>query len=151
MESAMLSYLTSLGIWNWFIAAVLLIVLEMIAPGAFMLWLGLAALAVGLISLLISWGWQAQCVTFVVFAAALFPLWRRFQPVTKPPSDSPLLNQRTQTYVGQVFTLDKPIVDGTGTIRIGDTTWRVSGADCAAGRKVRVARADGPMLFVEPV
>jgi membrane protein implicated in regulation of membrane protease activity len=147
----MLSYLTSLGIWNWFIVAALLVVLEMIAPGAFMLWLGLAALAVGVISLVISWAWQAQCVAFVVFAAALFPLWRRFQCVTEPPSDQPLLNQRTQTYVGKVFMLDKPIVDGTGAIRIGDTLWRVSGADCAAGRQVRVARAEGPMLFVEPV
>jgi len=147
----MLSYLTSLGIWNWFIAAALLIVMEMIAPGAFMLWLGFAALAVGIISLVVTWAWQAQCVAFVVFAAALFPLWRRFQRVTEPPSDQPLLNQRTQTYVGKVFTLDRPIVDGTGAVRIDDTTWRVSGADCAAGRQVRVARAEGAMLFVEPV
>jgi membrane protein implicated in regulation of membrane protease activity len=147
----MLAYLTSLGVWNWFIVAALLFVVEVIAPGAFMLWLGLSALLVGVISLTIDWSWQAQCVAFVVFAAALFPLWRRFQHVAKAPSDQPLLNQRTQTYVGRVFTLDKPIVDGNGTIRIDDTVWRVRGNDCDAGRHVKVARADGAMLFVEPV
>jgi inner membrane protein len=147
----MLAYFVSLGIWNWFIVAVLLFVVEVIAPGAFMLWLGLSAALVGIISLVVGWGWQAQCAAFVVFSAALFPLWRRFQNVAKAPSDQPLLNQRTQTYVGRVFTLDKPIVDGTGTIRIDDTVWRVRGADCAAGRHVKVARADGAMLFVEPV
>lgn len=151
MEAAMLEYVLSLGIWNWFIAAALLFVLEVITPGAFMLWLGFSAAAVGVISLGITWSWQAQCAAFVLFSAALFPLWRRFQHVAKAPSDQPLLNQRTQGYVGQVFTLDKPIVDGTGAIRIGDTTWRVRGSDCAAGRQVRVARADGAMLFVELV
>jgi len=156
----MLEYFLSLGIWNWFIVAALLFVLEVLAPGAFMLWLGISAAAVGVISFVIAyggiplgvvWGWQVQCAAFVVFSAALFPLWRRFQCVAKAPSDQPLLNQRTQGYVGKVFTLDKPIVDGTGAIRIGDTVWRVSGADCAAGRQVKVARADGAMLFVEPV
>ena len=146
----MLAYLTSLGVWNWFIVAALLFVVEMIAPGAFMLWLGISAVLVGAISLVFTWGWQAQCAAFVVFAAALFPLWRRFQNVAKPPSDQPLLNQRSQTYVGRVFTLDKPIVDGTGVIRIDDTVWRVTGADLAAGRQVKVARADGATLYVEP-
>ena len=146
----MMAYLASLGVWNWFIAAVLLFILEVIAPGAFMLWLGLAATLVGAISLAIDWGWQAQCVAFVVFAAAAFPLWRRFQHVATTPSDQPLLNQRPQTYVGRVFTLDKPIIDGNGTIHIDDTVWRVRGADCDAGRRVKVARADGAMLFVEP-
>ena len=147
----MQAYFVSLGIWYWFIVAALLFVVEVIAPGAFMLWLGISALAVGIISLAIDWGWQAQCAAFVVFSAALFPLYWRFKNIAKTPSDRPLLNQRTQTYVGRVFTLDKPIVDGTGTVRIDDTVWRVMGADCPAGRPVKVARADGPMLYVEPV
>jgi inner membrane protein len=147
----MLAYLTSLGVWNWFIVAALLFVVEMIAPGAFMLWLGISAVLVGAVSLVIDWSWQAQCAAFVLFSAALFPLWRRFQNVAQPPSDQPLLNQRSQTYVGRVFTLDKPIVDGTGAVRIDDTVWRVTGADLAAGRQVKVARADGATLYVEPV
>jgi membrane protein implicated in regulation of membrane protease activity len=52
--------------------------------------------------------------------------------------------------VGQVYTLEKPIVDGVGMIRVGDTIWRVNGADRPAGSRVRVARVDGPNLVVEP-
>jgi membrane protein implicated in regulation of membrane protease activity len=146
----MLTQLASLGTWNWFIAAAVLFIIEVLAPGAFMLWLGLSAALVGAISLTIDWAWQWQCVAFVAFSAALFPLWRRFQSVVKSPTDQPFLNQRTQAYVGRVFTLDKPIVDGTGTIRIDDTVWRVQGSDCEAGRHVKVARADGATLYVEP-
>jgi membrane protein implicated in regulation of membrane protease activity len=48
-----------------------------------------------------------------------------------------------------VFTLERPIVDGIGTVRIDDTVWRVTGPDCPAGSRVRVAHADGANLSVE--
>jgi membrane protein implicated in regulation of membrane protease activity len=50
-----------------------------------------------------------------------------------------------------VFTLDRPIVDGVGAVRIDDTVWRVNGPDCPAGSRVRVARANGADLLVEAV
>ena len=65
------------------------------------------------------------------------------------PTDRPFLNRRADGYVGRVFTLDKPIVDGVGTVRIDDTVWRVSGPDCPAGSRVKIARADGVSLLVE--
>ena len=51
--------------------------------------------------------------------------------------------------VGREFTLDKPIVNGMGTIHIDDTVWRVNGPDCPAGSRVKIARADGANLLVE--
>ena len=62
----------------------------------------------------------------------------------------PFLNRRDGGYVGRVFTLDKPIVDGVGTVRIDDTVWRVTGPDMPAGKRVRVEHADGAMLHVVP-
>ena len=59
------------------------------------------------------------------------------------------LNRRSDALVGRVFTLDKPIMDGSGTVRVDDTVWRVSGPDCPAGSKVKVVRADGASLMVE--
>ena len=47
--------------------------------------------------------------------------------------------------------MEKPIVNGSGTVRIGDTLWRVSGPDAPAGGRVKVMRADGPTLVVEPL
>jgi membrane protein implicated in regulation of membrane protease activity len=40
-------------------------------------------------------------------------------------------------------------MDGSGTVRVDDTIWRVSGPDCPAGSKVKVVRADGASLTVE--
>jgi hypothetical protein len=145
----MVQWLVSLGAWNWFILAALLMVVEILAPGMFMLGLGSAAVLVGIISLSVSLSWQAQLITFAVLSLVMLPIWRMFAWRTAHPEDSPFLNRRNEGLVGQVFTLDKPIVNGIGAVRINDTVWRVIGPDCPAGSRVRVARADGPSLVVE--
>lgn len=143
------SILWSLGYWNWFIFAALLLILELIAPGTFLLWLGLAAALVGLISLGIDWTWQAQLVTFAILSVVSIVLWWRFGIKTESPSDQPFLNRRAERFVGQVFTLDKPIVSGSGVVRVDDTIWRVTGPDSPAGARIKVTRTDGPLLVVE--
>lgn len=145
----MIDFLATFGVWNWLILGAVFLALELVAPGAFMLWLGLAALAVGLISFAVDWSWQAQLVTFALLSLALIPVWRRFAPRVEHPTDSPLLNRRAEGYIGRVFTLDNPIIDGVGRVRIDDTIWRVTGPDSAAGSRVRIVRAEGPNLFVE--
>jgi inner membrane protein len=147
----MIDYLITLGPWNWLILGAVFLALELVAPGAFMLWLGLAALAVGLISFAVEWSWQAQLVTFAVLSLALIPVWRRFAPNVEQPSESPLLNRRAESYIGRIFTLENPIVDGVGRVHIDDTIWRVTGPDSPAGSQVRIVRAEGPNLFVERV
>ena len=149
MTSTLLNWIVSLGAWSWFILAAALFLVEMLAPGSFMLWLGLSAILVGAISTAVVWSWQAQFIAFAVFALAAVPVWRHFARKNRHPADRPFLNRRTESYVGREFTLDKPIVDGVGTIRIDDTVWRVSGPDCPAGSRVKIARADGANLSVE--
>jgi membrane protein implicated in regulation of membrane protease activity len=149
MTSTLLNWIVALGAWAWFILAAALLLIEMLAPGSFMLWLGLSAILVGAISTAVVWSWQAQFIAFAVFAVASIPVWRRFARKVEAPADRPFLNRRTEGYVGREFTLDKPIVDGVGTIRIDDTVWRVSGPDCPAGSRVRIAHADGANLSVE--
>ena|SRR5271166_4973354 len=144
----MLAWIVSLGAWDWFILAVLLFLLEALAPGMFMLWLGLSAILVGIISSVVIWSWQAQIIAFAVLAVVLVPVWRHFAGKVET-HDSPFLNRRAEGYVGRLFTLEKPIIDGVGAVRIDDTVWRVSGPDCPAGCRVRVARADGANLTVE--
>jgi len=149
----MIALITSLGAWSWIILGGILLAIEVMAPGTFILWLGLSAILVGAISFAINWGWQEQGVAFAILAVASVALWWRFgrRDRQEPAeSDQPFLNQRAQGFVGRVFTLEKPIVDGAGTVRIGDTIWRVTGPDCAAGSRIKIARAEGPMLFVEP-
>jgi inner membrane protein len=147
----MMDAIASFGIWNWFIAGGILLGIEVIAPGTFMLWLGLSAILVGAISLVVVWPWQAQFIAFAVFALASIPIWLRVGRKVEMPVDQPFLNRRSDAFVGQTFTLDKPIQNGSGGVRIGDTVWRVSGPDAPAGSRVKVMRTDGPTLFVERV
>jgi membrane protein implicated in regulation of membrane protease activity len=144
----MLAWIVSLGAWNWFILAALLFLLEVLAPGMFMLWLGLSAILVGVISSAVIWSWQVQLIAFAVIAIVLVPIWRHFAGKVET-LERPFLNRRAEGYVGRVFTLEKPIIDGVGAVRIDDSVWRVSGPDCPAGSRVRVARADGANLLVE--
>lgn len=146
----MSALIASLGPWNWFIAGGLLLIVEVLAPGVFMFWLGLAALAVGTISLFVVWPWQAQFVAFAVFSVAMVPIWRRLARGSETQSDQPFLNRRAHAFVGRVFTLDKPIVDGVGTMHIDDTIWRIGGPNCPAGTRVTVTAIDGGVLRVTP-
>src|SRR5438552_14403066 len=96
---------STLGTWNWLIFGVVLMALELIAPGVFLFWLGLAALLVGLLSFAIHPSWQLQLLMFAGFAAAAVPLWRRIAR-QKPGNSNPFLNKRADALVGRVFTLD---------------------------------------------
>ena len=144
----MSSIFVTLGAWNWLIAGLLLIGVEVLVPGVFMLWLGLAALLVGLLAFVVDLHWQTQILLFAVFAAAAVPVWRRLARRSKAEISNPFLNRRTDALVGRVFTLEKPIQDGSGTVRIDDTIWRVTGPDTPAGSRIRVVKADGAMLTV---
>ena len=139
----------TLGTWNWLIFGFILMALELAAPGVFLFWLGLSALLVGLLSFLIQPSWQTQLLMFAVFSVAAVPLWRRFAFTSRSASTSnPFLNKRTDAMVGREFTLEKPIINGTGTVRIDDTIWRVAGPDAPAGSRVRIVQADGASLTV---
>src|SRR5215471_5343816 len=102
--------LTSLGASDWFIAGALLLVLELLAPGVFMAWLGVGALAVGAISLYVNWTWQAQFIAFAVCSVLAVPLWLRLTMRVEEKTDQPFLNHRAEAFVGRTFRLEKPIV-----------------------------------------
>jgi inner membrane protein len=138
---------TTLGTWNWLIFGFILMALELLAPGVFLFWLGLAALLVGLVSFALHPFWQTQLLMFAVFAAVAVPVWRGLAN-SNVSASNPFLNKRADALVGRVFTLEKPIIDGAGTVRIDDTIWRVTGPDAPAGSRVRIVRADGPNLTV---
>jgi hypothetical protein len=140
----LLEFLAQLGWWNWIALGMVLLILEILVPGVFLLWIGVAALVVGALSLLLwgaaFWVWQLQVVLFLVLSLA-FALAGRRMVGTGDESDQPLLNRRGEQLVGRVATLTEPIVDGRGRVKIGDTIWRVSGPDLPAGTKVRVKAA----------
>ncbi|MBS0213724.1 MAG: NfeD family protein [Proteobacteria bacterium] len=135
---------------DWATAAVVLMVAEIVAPGAFMLWLGFAAAGVFLLVLAmpnLEPIWQA--VAFGVLAIASVSLYWKVFRKQRVVSDQPLLNRRAQHLVGQVYPLETAIVNGRGRVQVGDAFWTVEGADAPTGARVRVIDVRDMTLQVE--
>jgi membrane protein implicated in regulation of membrane protease activity len=134
-----------LGAWNWMVLGCALLALEIVVPGFFLLWIGIAALATGALSLMLwdagYWIWQVQVIVFLMLSLICAYAGNRLMGGRGGESDLPLLNQRSEQMIGKLATLTEPIKNGRGRIRIGDTLWRVSGPDLPAGTKVRVKAA----------
>lgn len=143
-----MSLVDHLGPWTWFVIGGVLLLAEIAAPGAFLVWLGIAALVTGALAYAVSLPWQGEVVAFAVLAVVAVMIGRKVTPAPGKASDRPFLNRRAEGFVGRVFTLDAPIEDGIGRVRIDDTVWRIEGPDLPAGQDVRVVAADGPVLKV---
>lgn len=146
----MSAWLDGAHFWHWWLLGVLLLVLEMLAPGVFFLWLGVAAGLIGLLVWLVpAVPWQSQVLGFAILSVSLALLarvWLKRHPIQ---TDQPRLNRRGEQYVDRIFTLDDPISNGTGKLRVDDTTWKIRGEDCPSGTRVRVIGVDGVILLVE--
>lgn len=134
-----------LGPWNWMVLGFVLLVMELTTPGAFMLWIGIAALIIGALSLAIwdaaVWTWQVQVLAFLVLSVFSAIIGKTLAGSRRTLSDQPLLNRRGQQLIGRMATLTEPIKNGRGRVKLGDTLWRVSGPDLPAGTQVRVTGA----------
>lgn len=141
------------GPWSWWVLGVILLILEIVVPGVFLFWIGLAGVATGLLSLMLwgsaIWAWQVQVVTFVALAFVAVLIGRTVLKRGETDSDEPHLNQRAESLVGRVVTVTVAIENGRGRAKVGDTTWSVSGPDAPAGAKVRIVSASGNELRVE--
>ena len=137
-------------VFAWAAVALLLFAAEAMAPGAFMLWLGFAAVAVFALVLLFSGiPVLAQAVLFVALSFVSIQVYRRWFRKREKPSDQPALNRRTAALVGRVVPLERAIVGGHGRVQIADAFWEVAGPDLPAHAHVRVTGADGMTLTVE--
>ncbi|MBO3761849.1 NfeD family protein [Ciceribacter sp. L1K22] len=142
-----------LGPWSWWILALILLGAELALPGVFLVWIGIAALLTGILSLILwesaGWVWQLQLVVFALLALTAALVGRRYFSRSEQASDEPLLNQRTASLVGRTATLHEPITDGRGRVRLDDTYWSVMGPDMPAGSRVRIIESRGRELRVE--
>lgn len=136
--------------WHWWILALGLVILETLLPGTFFLWMGISAIVLGLLAYLIpAMGWETQLMLFAILSLISIVGWRMWQRKHPDESDQPMLNRRSEQYIGRVFTLETPIVNGFGKVRVGDTLWRVKGDELPDGTRVKVTAADGVVLVVE--
>ena len=133
----------------WLVSGLALCALETLAPGAFFIWFGAAAAIVGAVDYFAPMYLRTQLLLFGALIVALVLVGRRVYG-SYAADPGPLPQSRAHALIGESFFLDEPIERGFGRIRVGDSSWRVAGADCPAGVKVRVvAVVDGSLLRVE--
>lgn len=138
--------------WYWLIIGAALLTLEMFAPGAILMWFGFGAILTGLVLWVVSdlsLGWQL--LLFSASSILSLYAWRKSKFFRDPPSAEPELNNRLLSHIGKRYVLNEAIVQGSGSLRIGDSTWRVRGKDLPAGTKVEVVGVEGIILLVEVV
>lgn len=145
----------SLGAWNWGVLGIILLLLELVFPGVFLVWFGLGALLTAFISLLFSGSsliatWEVQTILFLIFSVILVLIGRNFFRRDRE-TDEPLLNRRTDQLIGRIVVLDEPVVDGSGHVRVDDTIWRAKGTDIPSGTRVRLISFDDGAFTIEKV
>lgn len=142
--------ISELGGWNWMILAAVLFVLEVAAPGIFFMWFGMAAVATGLLAFSFDISWQWQLLWFCVLSLAAVMIAFRYLRKHPLESERPLLNERAVQHIGESYPLLDAIVNGRGSVKIGDSVWRVQGPELPRGAAVKVIGADGTLLKVVP-
>lgn len=144
-----IDFITANGPWAWIVAGLVLLALELVVPGGFLLWMGISGIVTGLVGLFWAIGWPLQWLIFGVLSLVSIALWVRWTRSRPSATDRPYLNRRAEQLVGQEAVLEQPIQQGFGRVVLGDTVWRVSGPDLPAGQRVRIVGSAGAVLQVE--
>ena len=135
--------------WLWLIGGVLLLILEVIAPGFFLVFIGAAAMATGLFTVLFNLGLAPQLALFALYAVIAVLFGRRFYANRAVDSTDPLLNDRAARLIGRSVTVVEAVDAHAGRVRVGDGEWSARGGPAAPGDRVRVASVEGNCLIVE--
>ena len=137
--------------WLWLIAAAVLGITEIIIPGAFLMWIGIAALITGLVALAVPVGVPVQLALFAITAIASVYVGRRVLIRNPIVSADPLLNDRGARLIGEIVTAVEPIDESQGRVKVGDGVWSARGTTAAIGDRLRVTGIDGGVLLVEQI
>jgi membrane protein implicated in regulation of membrane protease activity len=134
----------------WLIVGVVLMALEALAPGAFMVWIGLAAIGAGLATILAQLDFSAEVVVFAVLALAAIAAALRLRRRRRGPAT---LNSPASGLVGR--TAHALSVEGQeGRVRMGDSDWQARLAAGAAWPErtapLEVVGVEGCVLVVRP-
>lgn len=134
----------------WLTAGVVLGIMELLAPGFFLVWMGAAAAATGLVVALVPMPLSYQLGLFAVFAFAAVFAGRLYYSRNPVPTSDPNLNARAARLIGQTVVVESAIENGKGRVLVGDGVWNARGPDTPAGASVVIISADGTCLTVEP-
>ena len=136
--------------WLWMIGGVLLLIAELIAPGFFLVFIGAAAIAAGLFTLLFDLGVAGQLTLFAIYAIVAVMIGRKVYANAAVDSGDPLRNDRAARLVGRSVIVIEDVDEHSGRVRLGDSEWSARGGPGSAGERVRITGVEGNCLLVEP-
>lgn len=153
MSQQTLAFVAAFAPWMWILLALVLFGIEAIMPGIYALWFATAALVVGASMFVfgVELPFWLQMLSFVGLAIAAVAATKMFDRGGEQARDGHSLNDRGQQVVGRTVVVDDAIANGRGRVRVGDTTWQVTGPDCDSGTSVKIIASDGLVLRVQPV
>jgi membrane protein implicated in regulation of membrane protease activity len=135
--------------WLWMIGGVLLLIAEIIAPGVFLVWIGIAAVVTGLFALLFGIGVAGQLGLFALYAVVAVLAGKRFYAVREVEHSGPRLNNPSERLIGRRVVVVQPVDEDSGRVRVGDSEWSARGGPAQPGERVRITGVEGNCLIVE--
>ena len=137
--------------WWWAIGGLLLLICEVIAPGFFLVFVGAAAIATGLFTLLFDLGMAPQLVLFVLYTVLAVMIGKRWYGEPHGGDQRHNINEPAKRLIGRTVTVVTDVDDHGGRVRVGDGEWNARGGPAAAGERVTISGVEGNCLIVEPV
>ena len=137
--------------WIWAIGGILLLIAEIVAPGFFLVFVGAAAIATGLFTLLFDLGTAPQLALFAVYAVLAVMIGKRWYGEPHDGNQRHAINEPAKRLVGKTVTAVTQVDDHGGRVRVGDGEWNARGGPSAAGERLTVTGVEGNCLIVEPL
>ncbi|MGD1925126.1 MAG: NfeD family protein [Paracoccaceae bacterium] len=147
-------FLTGISPWWWVALALALGIVEVLTFSFFLIWPGLAALAVGILM----WidpdlSGTSQALWFAILSVAFTIAGRQLVFLRKPTSERSGLNRRSAALIGRKVVVVDGFDNGTlGTVTVDGLRWRArmadNVADPAPGELLHVTDADGMTLLL---
>ena len=137
--------------WLWAICGLILLIAEIIAPGFFLVFVGAAAIATGLFTILFDLGLAPQLVLFVLYTALAVMIGKRWYAEPHDGDQRHAINEPAKRLIGRSVTAVTDVDDHGGRVRVGDGEWNARGGPAAPGERVTVTSVEGNCLIVEPV
>ena len=136
--------------WHWWLFAIALIIVEIFSAGAFFIWMGVAATLTGFVLLVMpELSWQTQFILFAISSIVAILVGRSFFNRKEVNTEDPTLSSQESNLIGKTFTVEQAIINGSGRVKVGESTWKANGPDCKVGNSVKVVAVDGAELIVE--
>ncbi|MEA1071346.1 NfeD family protein [Sphingomonas sp. LY160] len=137
--------------WIWAIAGVVLLIAELLAPGFFLFFIGVAAIATGAFTLMFDLGTAPQLVLFAIYTGLALLIGKRYYAQPDTADQNVHLNEPGKRLIGRSVIVVDPVDQHGGRVRVGDSEWTARGGPAAAGERVTITGVDGNCLTVEPM